>query len=84
MVFAQEPVNNSDIEQKIENIVEETQNEDFDFTVITEALNNYRQRPLNLNNATREELLELGLVNDIQVNNLLAHIRQNGPLISVY
>jgi hypothetical protein len=85
--FAQEtpppPVNTEDqkIEERIENIAQ-TADEGADFTEIAENLKYFSAHPINLNNTTREELLELGLLNDIQVENLFSHIEKNGNLLS--
>jgi hypothetical protein len=40
--------------------------------------------PLNLNTATKEELEKLFFLSDKQIENLLYHIYQNGPLLSIY
>lgn len=42
------------------------------------------RHPLNLNKAAKEDLEELGLLNDIQINQLLTYRRLLGDLVSVY
>lgn len=89
-LFAQPPVKDSTdnaaegIEQRIENLSENSGNEEADYTSLTETLQRYSEHPLNLNKASREELLDLGLLDDIQVNNLLQHIEKNGDLLTLY
>ncbi len=72
------------IQQRIEFISEQLESEEIDLTNVIEQLNYYFDRPLNLNAATAEELKSLELLTDIQVNDLLLHIRQYGKLISIY
>jgi len=52
--------------------------------MLVDQLTRYIQQPLNLNNASREDLDDLGLLNDIQISNLIDHIARNGKLISIY
>jgi hypothetical protein len=72
------------IQQQLENIAENGADEEADYTVLLEALNHYKDHPINLNAATREELQEMQILNDIQINSLLAHIKKNGRLITIY
>jgi hypothetical protein len=71
------------VEQRIENIAETTGNEDIDYTTLLDGLSSYLQHPINLNTATREELEDFILLNDIQVNNLLQHIQEHGKLLTI-
>ncbi len=83
--FAQ-TIDNKDenlIEKKVETIAENTE-EEIDYTMLVDQLTRYLQNPLNLNNASFEDLDELSLLSDVQINNLLEHITRNGKLISVY
>jgi hypothetical protein len=80
---AQDTIPDKDIEQKIESIAESAENEDLDYSTLLDGLNSYRRHPLNLNTASREELDDLALLNDIQINNLLQHIEQHCILISL-
>lgn len=70
--------------QKLESISENLSLEDADFTVLEEQLQYYKENPLAINQATRENLHQLFLLNDIQINSLLTHIEQNGPLLNIY
>lgn len=72
------------IEQKIETIAEQAEDENLDYTVLLDELKYYLENPINLNFATREELEQFGLLDDIQINNLLNHIAKNGKLIAIY
>lgn len=71
------------IEKKVETIAENTE-EEIDYTMLVDQLTQYLQKPLNLNTATREDLDELILLDEIQINNLFRHIAKNGKLISLY
>jgi hypothetical protein len=86
-VFGQDTIqktDDSEIQQRLENIAEETQVEDADYSTLLDALNQFKAHPINLNNSSVEELQQLSLLNDIQINNLLTHIRKNGKLITIY
>ncbi|MES2568289.1 MAG: helix-hairpin-helix domain-containing protein [Bacteroidota bacterium] len=72
------------INQNIELLSEQLQSEDGDLTNLTEAWTYYKNHPLNLNKARREELADLLILTDIQINNLLKHREKNGYLISIY
>ena len=72
------------VEQKIENLAESMENESTDYTNLIDDLIYYISHPLDLNHATKEELLDLGLLNEIQINHLLKHIVKNGNLITLY
>jgi DNA uptake protein ComE-like DNA-binding protein len=77
-------IDDSEIQQKLENVAESTQSEDADYTDLVEALSRFAEHPINLNHTDREELEQLQLLNDIQINNLLVHINKNGNLITIY
>ena len=77
-------IENSDIQEQLENIAESSQNEEADYTDLLASLYFYAEHPINLNQTTREELQSLKLLNDIQINNLLNHIEKNGKLIVIY
>jgi hypothetical protein len=72
------------LNQQIEVLSENLGSEDVDLTALTENLVYYKSHPLNLNSATREELIDLGLLTDIQINNLITHRERFGNLISIY
>ncbi|MEM6320326.1 MAG: helix-hairpin-helix domain-containing protein [Bacteroidota bacterium] len=70
------------IESYIENIGAESV--DFDYNTLFETLDQYTRRPLNLNTATTEELIDLHLLSDFQIKNLLDYRVQNGELLAIY
>lgn len=87
--FAQQPnvKDSSDtytyiLEEKTESVAENVE-DNTDYTTLLDPLHYYRERPINLNNTSREELRELTLLNDIQINALLNHIERNGKLIAL-
>ena len=77
-------VDDSELQQKLENIAESTETEDGDYADLVEGLVFYKEHPINLNRTTREELARIQLLNDIQINKLLTHIDKTGNLISIY
>ncbi|MES2397255.1 MAG: helix-hairpin-helix domain-containing protein [Bacteroidota bacterium] len=86
--FAQDTIplktDDSDIQQQLENIAENSENEDADYTNLLEGLIYFKEHPINLNNTNKEELQQLTFLNDIQINYLLRHIEKNGKLITIY
>lgn len=74
----------SDIQQRLENIAENTSDEEADYTNLVEVLVYANQNPINLNKTNKEELQALELLNDFQINNLLTHIDKHGKLITIY
>lgn len=73
------------IEQRIEAAAEQLGGDaEVDLTNLFELLTDRYNDPIDLNNATAEELNALLLLNDVQVSALLQHIRRNGKLLSLY
>ncbi|MBC7417640.1 MAG: helix-hairpin-helix domain-containing protein, partial [Pedobacter sp.] len=73
----------NDPEQEIQDIIEsqfENLPEDYDLTGIVEVLGNLRKRPLDLNNASAEDLGQIFFLSPLQISNLLLHIKENGKL----
>lgn len=70
------------IEQLIEEIAQ-NQSEDFDVSELTERLNDYRRHPIDINKAGKEQLQELVFLLPVQIDALLKHIAENGPLIEL-
>lgn len=60
------------------------QDSQINYEDLYEALYQLYLDPIDLNKTNREELTSLFLLNDIQITNLLEHIRQNGKLLSIY
>ena len=72
------------VQQRIEFIAEQLETEEIDLTNVVQQLNYYFDHPLNLNGATAEELDELNLLSDVQISDLLLHIKLFGKLITIY
>lgn len=72
------------IEQRVEWFAENAGEEEPDLNAVFDHLLHYIDHPLNLNQATKSDLKELSLLNDVQINDLLRHIELNGKLISIY
>ncbi len=76
------PNNEQQVEDRIERAAE-TGDETVDYDELKQILDEYSQRPINLNRTSKEQLQLLGLLNDFQIENLLAHIQKNGDLIAL-
>ena len=88
-LFAQKPDStrndNNVLDQVIEDAIidSETDNQ-TDWTFMTDQLQDLQERPINLNTASKEELLLLPGMTEILANNLLNYIREFGNLTSIY
>ncbi|NND93274.1 MAG: hypothetical protein HKN45_00295 [Flavobacteriales bacterium] len=71
------------LEQSIELIAEVNEDSEVDYTTLVDVLTYHLERPLNLNSATREELLGLEILTEIQVNRILTHRAHYGKFISI-
>lgn len=74
----------SDIQDIIENNAQITETESFDYDAGIDELENFKDRPINLNRATAEDLNDFPLLNAQQISALLDHIERFGKLLSVY
>ncbi|HMU76923.1 MAG TPA: helix-hairpin-helix domain-containing protein, partial [Bacteroidia bacterium] len=85
LTFAQvvPPQDDSKIEEKIENIAN-TADESADLTELTEQLQQLAANPINLNKATREDLLQTGLFSEVQADAIIEHREISGKFISLY
>lgn len=73
------------IEQRIELISETAENENIDLNTVLDNLFYYFDHPINLNSKTAiEKLQDIGLLTEIQINNLNTHIINHGKLLSVF
>ena len=80
-----EDLKNSLIEQRIEDIAASLdEGQELDYTNLFEDLAYYYEHPLNLNNASIDELRELYMLTDVQIANLERHIERYGPLRSLF
>lgn len=82
MLFAQE--RNDIIQQRIEFISEQLETESIDLTNLIEQLNFYFDEPININSTTGIDLEDLGLLTDVQINDLILHRKVHGKFISIY
>ncbi len=82
VVFGQ--TKNEVIQQRIEFIAQDLEAEELSLEDVFDVLNNYYDNPLNLNTATKEQLQELIMLNDFQINSLLATRDANGPFHTVF
>ena len=72
------------IQQRIEFISEQSESEELDLTNLFDQLNYYFEHPINLNSTTADELRSLGLLTDVQITDVLLHVKQFGKFISIY
>lgn len=72
------------IKQRIEFIAEQMGEEEIDLTNVVEDLYYYYDHPIALNSAKVEDLRQLGLLTDIQIQDLLRHRKNFGDLITIY
>ncbi len=56
----------------------------FDYNTLGEELQEYLKRPLNLNFCTAQELMETGLLNQTQVDQIITYRETVGPFIAIY
>lgn len=79
------PQPQDDLNTAIEDIISNSEIDDqVDYSFLIDYLEDLEKKPLNLNTATREELLMLPGMNDLLVNQLAEHIRTFGTLTSIY
>jgi len=86
--FGQEPdstqiTNIEFITDQLENLAERTDIE-LDYSDLLEDYLYYAKNPINLNGSHIGELRALYLINDVQLNNLTAALREFGPMASIY
>lgn len=59
-------------------------NEDVDWNDIIEELAHRYQQPININQATRQQLEEFPFLSDKQIENILAYIYMHGQMQTIY
>ena len=57
---------------------------DFDFNTLYEQFENLREKPINLNKATRSDLQEIFFLSEIQISQLLQHRANLGDLRTIH
>lgn len=81
------PVEEQKKEDYIEQIIGQDENNTGDYESLVDLEKNVRDRPINLNTATAEDmkpLHELVLLTDVQINAILTYREKLGKFISVY
>lgn len=69
----------------IEDIIEQTEEEsEFDYNTQFEQLSFYVENPLNINQATENQLNDIGLLSALQVQSILQYRQEIGKLITIY
>lgn len=82
---AQDEVQSNNIVANIiEDFLESTDAESFDFNTIFENLNYYFEHPLNINKAEAQDLRDLFILNELQIADFIAHRNQFGAFLSIY
>ena len=66
------------IEQRVEQISENADNADIDYSNLLEDLQYFAKNPINLNAAKIEDLQQLNLLTEVQILSLLKHIERTG------
>jgi Helix-hairpin-helix motif len=82
ITYAQD--DDTDIIEKILDILSSELGEDQDYSDIAERLTYYRKHPIDLNNATKDQLKELIFLSPIQINEILNHSLEHGPFLDVF
>ena len=72
------------IEQRVEQISENADNADIDYSNLLEELQYFQKNPINLNNAKAEDLKALNILTEVQILSLLRHIDNTGKLVAIY
>lgn len=76
---------NEIIERSIENIAEDLEDDNIDFTTLFDLLSSYYETPINLNNKDiKESLMQTKLLTEFQINAIITHKGINGKLMSIY
>ena len=72
------------IERSIEFIGDNLEDSDIDLTTYFDDLYFYFDNPINLNEATFDELKALHLLSDVQIQSILYYIEKHGEMITIY
>ncbi|CAG0965273.1 hypothetical protein FLAV_00926 [Flavobacteriales bacterium] len=71
------------IEKRIEFLLENSEDTEEDYSTLFDRFLYFFDNPINLNNTNKQELQDLSLLNEIQINYLLEHIRLHGKLMAL-
>ena len=75
------------IQETLEDLIEEiasNSDEELDYTMLYEDLNFYYNQPLNLNEATAEDLEKLHFLNALQIQSILDYREKAGKMLTIY
>ena len=72
-----------ELKQRIEKYLENTESTS-DFTQVLEDLGAYLDKPINLNTATVDELINFPLISQVQAINIVAHRDKFGLFLSLF
>ena len=81
---AQEPSQNARTFDDILETITDGLDEEADFGSMLEDLENYYENPMNINNATEDELKKLHLLNDFQIQQILDYRQKTGSIVSIF
>ena len=82
-LLAQDPI----VQQTVEDLLEsagENMSDETDFQEILDDLIRYKQNPIGINQASKEELLQLHLLSGMQIDNLISFRQKTGTIYSLY
>ncbi|MEE9438364.1 MAG: helix-hairpin-helix domain-containing protein [Saprospiraceae bacterium] len=68
----------------LEDLLENNDEQTYDFYALYDELQIYLKNPININQATEEDLQNLQMLSDIQINDILQYRNELGPFISKY
>lgn len=77
----------ADRQEYFEHLIQElfpVQDEDLPYEDFYEALFQYYMQPLDLNQASQEELQALFILSEAQIQSFFQHLRRSGKLLSIY
>jgi len=74
----------TDFQDLIEEFILGSDGEDFDFNTLLEDIEHYRRRPIDLNRATADQLMELKLLSEVQVTRFINYRESAGDLLAIY
>lgn len=72
-----------DLDELIQRMFQQ-QSQDLDYEELYEMLYQLYLNPLNLNNASREELASLYILSELQINNFIKYREENGALKTIF
>ena len=73
------------IEQTIENIAENNEDENIDYTTLFDQLNFYYEHPINLNQKEiKFDLEQLMILDQFQIKSLINHKKVFGKFLNIY